>query len=762
MYFVRGDSTQPLAVKGIETIHTWESNRQKRIIQRFEGFEPNIRYFLARASHAGLNTQFMHNVLMRWSQTNPHIGNVAELLHRSQEALAVVMPFSPQLHEFRDRGYFDVAQRYFSQWLLQNESEPLQEALIAELTAQVQSAFDNNHELCDPSLHPTSLRSAPIREQLTILELACEQLPTHITQRVQALVARCLLLTESYAWGELRSHMHTIATIDWKTHIPDSIGWQTLHKLADVCRESGAIAQATDIYGALLDYHRMCLQQSNTIHNHHQLVRAYINVGKILVDRSDFQTAEQTYQEASTLVQSLLSQPQSDHKSKWENIRLQSDILHYIGDIHLRQSQFTAALAYFEEDLALSRTLAQERHHIDDIRDLSIACVTIGNCAMAMGNITHARDCYLESSKLKQQIIEKRGTPEDYRILAITLTRLGRSYLELGALDNALHTYQVTLITANRVIKSRSLLNDQRTYTTALNNVGRIYLKQGNLAAARELVQESLTVSRQIIELRGLTLDHTRLTATLFLMGHIVQKYANYSDALHLFTEAMTRANNLVTLLDVPDTRLDVIMAHNFVGECHIHLGDNHQALASFQEAHEIWQQHALRHIPKFIRQKISINNNLGSIFLSAGDDQQAETYFQDSRNACMQLVTSQNMPIDKIIQLQTNRYFGAIVAYRGQALSAIALYHDIITQYQQLAELTYPAEIQYDIASIFYELSTLYYHQHDLKQAVNCAQQAILCIMKDTYQQTKHMSTSIEKLNTWLHIITQDEKGAE
>ena len=179
-YFVQSDPIQALSPVGLKQIHEWKDNRQQRIAQRFHvEFDEDIKDFLARMSQTGVGAICLPRVLLRCRSIYPDEALVFALLHRCHTSLAVIMPLSPQLYEFRDRGYFAVAQQHFVDWLADDDTNILQTALVAELTDQVQSAFDADGNLCDPQTHPASLRAAPIKEQRTIVDLALRLFPPH-------------------------------------------------------------------------------------------------------------------------------------------------------------------------------------------------------------------------------------------------------------------------------------------------------------------------------------------------------------------------------------------------------------------------------------------------------------------------------------------------------------------------------------------------------------------------------------------------------
>jgi tetratricopeptide (TPR) repeat protein len=756
-YFVDSSPTQLLALKGMTNILKWESGRQNRIAQRFHGFDNHIKKFLARASQAGLNTQFLQRVLVRCRDIYPDEAHVLELLNQCQASLAIIMPTTSHVNEFRDRGYFAVAQQHFVAWLADNDTNTLHTALVAELTERVQSAFDDNGDLCKPQTHSTSLRATTSKEQAIIYTLAMKllpplpPLPPHTDTAIRTRIAYTFFLMETQALADLRKHIVSFSTPDWETVLQNTvISTTTLRQIADICYIVGSLQQATSLYTILESHQNAKFNEDPNIVNTRVFINILIDARRPFIYTGAYRKAEEMCQKAYQLASNVRTQPGLDDNVRWEFTQLCADVLNSLGDIYLKQSQYTRAQDYFEQDCELCSLLVNERNHLDDIRNLSIAYATVGNCAVSIGDNTRALDYYVQSIALKRQLITQRGTLDDYRILAVTFMRIGRVYAETGQIDAEYQAYQEAIDIARHVQSLLNLPNEQTTYISALNAFSRVLYKQNQLNQAYTYAQESLQLCRNLVEDSGTPYDTLKLVVTLILIGRIAQRQDKAMDALSYFDESVTLSAELVKIIDTPDFQFEYAIALNYIGKCHLEMADVQSAIQCFTKAFDILHKHSANQHPKWRRLFVSVQNNLGKTCLQLDNQSQAYEHWHTALNVCNQLISSHQLHTDKISQLRLQFNICCLSdMFEAHQNDTLHILQKSIDEYTQMKHLLYTSTISDDLIPALFQLSKLYHQKNNTPNALHYALTA-----RDLQQDIPTKLISADQLNSWVQLL--------
>jgi tetratricopeptide (TPR) repeat protein len=589
-YFLQGNNTQPLSASGVDKIHTWKSGRQARIEQRFhEEFDDDIKDFLARASQTGLDTQFLQRVLVRCHAIYTNAAQVTTLLTTCSESLAVIIPMSISLHEFRDRGYFAVAQQHFKEILHAIESTPLHDALVAELTDQVQSAFDADGDLCDPQTHPTSLRAAPSREQFLILDLALRILTPNTPVHVRALVAMVARSAAENTWAEVRtliqppsdaSAIDHFAAIDWESHAGSSVSWDAIILFSSTLHDTGAIAQAGVLYRHRLSYRRTQHAAQNTV----------------------------------------------------DTLRDLSVALNNVGRIYLKNGELSAALAAFSESLDASRQLTETRGTPDDHFAFSVALKNIGRIQRDNGNLTEALQHFTEALQISQLLMQHYSGFDYKRNISILLNDVGDIHYSVGNINISLQYFVEALTISRQIVASRGLPGDIRELSASLSNIGRIHIKQDNLSTALQYLSESLHFYKKLTDMRGTPNDIHDLSVAYNNIGRIHQRQENISTALEYFSQALVLSRHVIKIRGLPDDQRILSIYLSNIGRAYITYKDKHTATPYFMEALDIKRYLVkVRGTPEDLRGLSSTLTHLSHILETSGNRVDALTYAQEA-----------------------------------------------------------------------------------------------------------------------------------
>ena len=650
-FFMHSDKTQPLSPIGIENIRQWKSNREERIDQRFNKFDEHIRDFLGRASHAGFNTQFLQRVLLRCREIYPDEAFVRDLLERCQTSLAVIIPTTSSLHEFRDRGYFAVAQKHFTKWLAENERTPIHAALIAELTERVQSAFDDGGNLCNPQSHPTSLRASSSKEQYLILDLALTILTPNSQAHVQALVAMVSRNAADNAWDEIRKLVRGTASqryfddTDWSMHAGNCISWSSIDALTIAIQDAGASHQASILHHIRLNYRRTQHTTRRTPDTLSELISALSTIGRIYRDNGDLVIALAHFNEALETSRQLVIISESP-----DNLNSLAVALNDIGIIHHANGSLSEALSSFSESLTIKRQIVNTRGTPQDLRELSVTINSVGRIYRANGDINMAQQALAESLVIARQIVHIRGTSDDLRYLCITINNVGRIHHANSNIASALDSFSESLKVSQQIVNTRGIPEDLRYLCIAMNNVGRMYHANGETTSAFTYFSKSLVFARQLISIRGTPDDLHEISATLNLMSRIHLTLNDIPAAYKALIECLTIKRQLINIRGTPRDLNGLAVALNSIGHVYSINGDYANAISSFSEALVTAQQLVnIRGTTQDLRELVITLTNIGRLHVANNNRIEAYQSFTHACQIAKYIVSIRGMPEDML-----------------------------------------------------------------------------------------------------------------
>jgi len=189
-------------------------------------------------------------------------------------------------------------------------------------------------------------------------------------------------------------------------------------------------------------------------------------------------------------------------------VRVRAEALHGAGAMAVQQGDYTAAVPWTEESLALFRGL-------DDAQGTADLLNQRGNVAREQGDLTHARALYEESLTRYRAVSDEQG-------VAVALNNLGTAMRYQGDLDRAAVLYTESL-------NLRRQRGDTRGIAWTLNNLALVARPQRHVAQAKSWYAESLglsnavgdrlQVARSLEGIAGLALDEAQAPSAARLFG---------------------------------------------------------------------------------------------------------------------------------------------------------------------------------------------------------------------------------------------------
>jgi hypothetical protein len=138
--FVDHDLKKSLAPAGERLAANWESERARRVAQRFSELPPDLQDALGWCSHVGV--RFLHEVVAKFAERIPTAHDIATRLSKAVDPLAILGQPHEHLREFRDKAFHRTAKAFFDEYGAEH-AEALNAVLRETLTEWVNNSYDD-------------------------------------------------------------------------------------------------------------------------------------------------------------------------------------------------------------------------------------------------------------------------------------------------------------------------------------------------------------------------------------------------------------------------------------------------------------------------------------------------------------------------------------------------------------------------------------------------------------------------------------------
>jgi DNA-binding SARP family transcriptional activator/tetratricopeptide (TPR) repeat protein len=228
----------------------------------------------------------------------------------------------------------------------------------------------------------------------------------------------------------------------------------------------------------------------------------------------------------------------------------EADTLNSLGNVYQRLGRYRLALEHYEEALAIRRTVG----------DRAGEGSTLGNIGIIhqrMHRYNQARYYYQQALAIRREVNDRVGE-------AAVLANLGEVYQRLGRFKQARYRHRQALVIFRAV-------GDRAGEGYSLANLGEIERQLGNHALALRNHQEAITLARQVADRSLETEALNRFGATLTAIGRAMQATTQHESALALAKQT--------------GIRYEEAHAHTGLGHARRALGDHGQACRHWHEA---------------------------------------------------------------------------------------------------------------------------------------------------------------------------------
>ena len=508
--FEDGNPDGRLTDAAVEDVEGWESERERRVEQRFRKLGVEHKKVLGWGAASPLGSRFVEEVVARVAEAEGGVDKPRERLAECAVPFAVLTgggagsPPRP-LREFRDRAYFLAANKFFDK-RLKGGREALDGPVREVLSAWVDACFGDDGE-GDGGRGESPLGLVSATERVEVLEAACEALPFDVDGdwsdgfSAAGLRAACLLVLEcAWAgfWDRCRMAGKALEGVGWGA-VPVKVLRQVFRwELMSVLHQAHAFNAA---HGVAMHIAERCRAEADEVggpETRSDLAVSLNNLGAVQERRGDLEGAAERHWEALGIRRAL-----ADEVGGPETRSALADSLNELGVVQERRGDLEGAAERHREALGIRRALADEVGGPETRSALAQSLNNLGNVQGRRGDLDGAADSLREALEIWRTLADEVGDPETRSALAASLNNLGAVQGRRGDLDGAADSFREAEGLWRALAEEVGGPESRSDLAASLNNLGNVQERRGDLEGAAENWREALGMRRALADESG-------------------------------------------------------------------------------------------------------------------------------------------------------------------------------------------------------------------------------------------------------------------
>jgi tetratricopeptide (TPR) repeat protein len=564
--FIERRTSGALCPAGERVVREWQSERHKRVEQRFTELAPEVQDLLGWSSHLGMS--FLHEVVEDFADQVAGHPRAAALLQECVDPLVILGRPNDLLREFRDRAFHDVAKHYFANYG-QEHAGPLEEILRKHLAEWVNNSFDNEGNEIDEERERSAL-SLPVEERCDFLAMAVNWLRPSASDAwadarsiawVQAVYL--LVVTDSGPLDVARGGHHceelARAKVDWKAVPRSALSHLSRLWLVDLAEWACVFECAHYLWEAELEYAEERLGSARALMAEFGTTQSRRDVSIWLIDvaswersRGDCGSAVARAQEALGINRALMAELGTPESRR----DMYASLKELAGFKYFRTGYFDglSALPDYEEALEIARAFMVELGTLESRSDVSMLLERIADIEQTHGDLDGALACCAEGLELDRAIKVELGTPESFSRVSIWLKKIAVIEQTRGNLDGALARYEADLEIRRALMAELGTPESRNDVGCALNQVAVIEQARGNLEGALARYKADLEIRRTLMAELGTPESRSDVGRALNQVAGIQQARGDLDDALANYLEGLEVERRLSEELGTSDS----------------------------------------------------------------------------------------------------------------------------------------------------------------------------------------------------------------
>ncbi len=636
--FVGRSLDAALTPAGERRVASWESDRHRRIEQRFQEIEPDLQDLLGWSSRVGQRFLWQVPASLAEARTGAARDEVIERLDACVDPYAMLGITTPYAREFRDRALHAVAARYFRDYLADGDEAPLVDVAAQLLAAWVNASVDEDDAALDEAGWPSLLRT-PYPEAKQVLDMTLEYLPLDRTTgtwtntanvaALRASLLRVIVHEGLWLWDDVLRDAPALADVPWDDVPPAAAPVWMLNRtglaLGQVAAHEAALAVLVHAWRVL----RAASPPDDEMAGH-----VLHNIGDLHYQLANYDVATDLLERALTFKEHTLG-PAHPHTAT---------TLSTLGIVRYDLRQLDAARALAERaleiwqqandasdvDISLGLHNLAQIHHAAGAFDVAVEAEThaIERRERALGPDHHTlapllnalakmfdslgRFGEVEPLQARALAINSRVYGPEHPAMVPLLNDLGETARRLGRFDDA-DSYYTRALT----ILERTMTGDHPDVGTVCGNMALSHAQRGRSDLARPLYERALAVNET-----AFGPDHPAVATTLANLAVTLVQI----DDLDAAERCANRALTIREQAFAPD-HPDVARSLNSVALLKMRRGDYDAAETMLLRSLQLREQVLGTEHPDLAESL----NNLGEIYWRTGRAEDAEAFLQRS-----------------------------------------------------------------------------------------------------------------------------------
>ena len=672
--FEDGNPGGRLTDAAVEDVEDWESERERRVEQRFRKLGVEHRKVLGWGAASPLGIRFVEEVVARVAEAEGGVDKPRERLAKCADPFAVLTGGGagspPPLREFQDRAYFRAANEFFDK-RLKGGREALDGPVREVLSGWVDACFGADGEREDGH-GESELGKVSATERVEVLEAACEALPFDADGdwsdgfSAAGLRAACLLVREcarAGLWDRCRRAGEALEGVGWGSvpgkvlgrgfrwklakalgrahafkaehgmamHIAercraeaDEVGGPesrsvlavSLNNLGTVQGRLGDLEGAAERHREALGIQRALADEVGGPESRSDLAVSVNNLGYVQQGRGDLEGAADSLREAVGIQHAL-----ADEIGDPESRAKLAQSLDSLGAVQRKRGDLEGAADSLREALGIQRALAEEVGGPESRSDLAFSLSNLGAVQYRLGDLEGAADSLREALGIQRALAEEVGGPESRSDLANSLNKLGVVQRRRGDLEGAADSHREALGIRRALAEEVGGPGSRSDLAQSLNSLGAVQESRGDLEGAAERLREAVGIGRALAEEVGGPEIRSALALSLSNLGAVQESRGDLEGAAERHREALGIRRALAEEVGGPEIRSALALSLSNLGTVQYRRGDLEGAADSHREALGVRRALAEEVGGPEIRSALALSlSNLGAVQESRGD----------------------------------------------------------------------------------------------------------------------------------------------